>query len=143
MVGLAQRRDTGRPSIAYGRRCRQVDIEHELRVTDFALRFPACLMDRGVKVGKTEPDGVMEIGGRRCFVEVDNSAKMARAQMQQKWKRYGKVDGYILVIARSEGRMLRLIEWSEAIKNVALFTTFTRLEKGLPWRDWKGATVKI
>src|SRR5687768_9301122 len=40
VIGIVQRRDTGRPEIVYGRRCQLDQIEHEVRVADFALLFP-------------------------------------------------------------------------------------------------------
>ena len=55
-----------------------------------------------MKVGDAEPDAVMVRDGIKFFIEVDNSGKMTRKQMAAKWKRYGKVDGVILVVALTE-----------------------------------------
>src|SRR5258708_5012691 len=76
VVCIVQRRDTGRPEIAYGRWCKQDQIEHEVRVTDFGNLFKEYPMARGVKVGRTEADGVIVIDGRTCEIEIDNSGKM-------------------------------------------------------------------
>jgi hypothetical protein len=140
-----QRRNSGRPEIVYGRRCPQDQIEHEVRVTDLALRFPDSPFARGVKVGRTEADALMIRSGARCYVEVDNSGKMTTKQMEAKWKRYEGVEGFILVIAVTESRMERLRKGAEAVKNIALFTTFERLQsgRGEPWIDWYGQRTDI
>ena len=73
VVGFVMRRDTGRPETAYGRRCKLDDLEHEVRLTDFALRYPESPIERDAKVGRTEADGVITRSGQRCFIEIDNS----------------------------------------------------------------------
>jgi hypothetical protein len=144
-VGVIQRRETGRPEIVFGRRCQLDQLEHEVRVADLALVFPDCPIARGVKVGRTEADGMMIRTGRRCYIEVDNSGKMTAKQMEAKWLRYGKVDGDILVVAVTEGRMQRLRRRAELVKEFALFTTFERLHSGMPepWVDWYGNTTGL
>ncbi len=145
VVGMVQRRDTGRPEIVCGRSCKQDQIEYEVRVADLALLFRDSPMTRGVKVGRTEADGLMIRDGRRCYIEVDNSGKMTAIQMKAKWKRYDGADGFILVVAVTEGRMQRLRHGAEQVKNIALFTTFTRLQSEMPepWIDWYGNTVRV
>ncbi len=143
VIGVAQRRDTGRPEIVYGRRAPRDKLEHELRVAEFALFFKDSPMERGLKVGRAEPDGIMVIDGRRCAVEVDNSAKMSAKQMQAKWKRYEGAREFILVVAVLEERMQRLRRGAELVKDQALFTTFERLAKGEPWVDFAGKEVTI
>ncbi len=144
IVGIVQRRDTGRPEVVYGRRCQQDQIEHEVRVTDLALHFKDSPFTRGAKVGRTEADATMIRQGRPCYIEVDNSGKMTGKQMQAKWKRYEGVDGFILVVAVTEGRMQRLRRGAELVKDLALFTTFERLQC-MPeaWIDWYGKTTNI
>ena len=143
VIGVVQRRDTGRPEIAYGRPCKPAEIEHEVRVTDLELILKVRI-ERGVTVGTAEPDGMATIDGRRCAIEIDNSGKMTAKQMQQKWKRYGKFDGFILIVAVWEERMQRLILWAEAVKEIALFTTFTRLLKVTePWVDCTGQAIRL
>ena len=142
-VGVVQRRDTGRPEVVYGRRCKPDEIEHEVRVADFEVILKVRL-ERGVKVGSAEPDGMATIDGRRCAIEIDNSGKMTAKQYQQKWKLYGKFDGFILVVAVTEERMQRLIVFSEPMKEIALFTTFTRLLRvAEPWVDCAGQTIRL
>lgn len=145
MIGIVQRRDTGRPEIVYGRRCKQDEIEHEVRITDLALLFKDSPMTRNAKVGRTEADGLMIRDGQRCFIEVDNSGKMTAKQMEAKWKRYEGVDGFILVVAVTEARMQRLRRGAELVKDMALFTTFERLRSGMPepWVDGYGNSVRI
>lgn len=143
MVGIALRRDTGRPEIAYGRKCKPQELEHELRVTDFANSFKDAAISREAKVGNTEADGSMTLDGERCFLEIDNSGKMNGKQMKAKWKRYEGVKGWILVVAVTEGRMERLRRGAELVKNAALFNTFARLKEGLPWSDWYGNTADL
>ena len=145
VVGLVQRRETGRPEIVYVRRCPADTIEHEVRVTDFALLFSDCRIVRDAKVGGTEADALMIRGGERCYVEIDNSGKMTAKQMTAKWKRYSGVDGFILVVALTETRMERLRRGADLVKNVALFTTFARLQSGMaePWVDWYGRTARV
>jgi hypothetical protein len=140
-----QRRETGRPEIVYGRRCSANTLEHEIRVTDFALLFPDCRIVRDAKAGRTEADALMIRDGERCYVEIDNSGKMTAKQMEAKWKRYADVEGFILVVAVSESRMERLRRGAELVKNVALFTTFDRLRSGMaePWIDWHGRTAEL
>lgn len=145
VVGIVQRRDTGRPEVVYGRRCKLDQIEHEVRVTDFALLFPDSPISRSAEVGRTEADGVMIRDGQRCYVEVDNSGKMTAKQMEAKWKRYGSVDGFILVVAVTEARMQRLRRGATLVKDVALFATFERLRSAMPepWIDWYGNTLRV
>ena len=118
-------------------------IEHEVRVADLAIYFKAYPFIRGTKVGRAEPDAVMNHNGRRCYIEIDNTGKMTQQQMTAKWKRYGDVDGFILVVAMTEGRMQRLIKGAELVKDFALFTTFDRLRSGKPWVAYDGNTVEI
>jgi len=145
VIGIVQRRDTGRPEVVYGRRCKQDQIEHEVRVTDFALIFKDSPISRDAKAGRTEADGIMIRDGDRCYIEIDNSGKMTARQMESKWQRYQGVVGYILVVAVTESRMQRLRKGADLVKDIALFTTFERLGSELSeaWTDWYGNTVRI
>jgi len=137
------RRDAGRPEVVYGRRCKLDNLEHEVMVAEFEILIGERL-ERGVAAGKTIPDGSFTRDGERFHVEVDNSGKMTARQMADKWKRYGRVDGYILVVAQTEGRMQGLRQGATAVSEVALFSTFDRLRKaGEPWIDCAGNTVRI
>lgn len=139
-------RDGGRPSLIYGRRCPADKIAHEVAVTRFALLFENARFIRGERVGRAVPDLTMIWDGRRCHVEIDHSENMIATQMNEKWDRYGSVsDAFILVVCRSEGRMQRVIQGAERVKDVALFTTFDRLCSGMvePWIDRAGNAVGI
>lgn len=132
--------------MVYGRRSRQSDLEHELRVTDFSEFFIGCPFSRDAKVGTTTADALLPIRGQVCYVEIDNTGNMSRAQMTAKWKRYPRdLKGFILVVAMTESRMERLRTWegSELVKDVALYSTPERLRAGRPWTDWYGKTVVI
>lgn len=146
MIGIVQRRETGRPEHAYSeRRCSPDEIEHEVRVTDVAFHFADAPASRGETVNRAAPDLILRIDGRRCYVEVDNSQKMTARQMQEKWERYGTLSDreFILVVCRTTGRLERLRAGAEAVKEWALFTTFDRLRAGHPWVDWYGNTVVV
>lgn len=101
--------------------------------------------ERGAKVGRTEADAAMIRDEERCYIEVDNSGKMSAKQMRAKWRRYQGVEGFILVVAVTEGRMQRLRKDAELVKDQALFTTFGRLNASVPepWIDWYGNTTAI
>lgn len=146
MIGVVQRRETGRPEHAYSqRRCPPDEIEHELRVTDVALHFADAPPSRGETVNRATPDLILRIAGRRCYVEVDNSQKMTAQMMKLKWERYGTLSDreFILVVCHTAGRLERLRTGAEAVKDWALFTTFDRLRAGDPWVDWYGNTVVV
>lgn len=147
VVGIVQRRDTGRPELAYGRRCPSDQLEHEIRVTDFALLFPKCRIVRDANVGRTVADGLMMLDGRRLFIEIDNSGKMNVRQLEAKWRRYSEAGGKfnVLVVAVTEGRMQRIRRGAELMKNVAFFTTFDRLRSGMaePWLDFEGSSTDL
>jgi hypothetical protein len=146
VVGVVQRRDTGRPELLYGRPFPRGMEEHEVRVTDLALYFLKYPFSREAKVGRTHADAVMTLeGGRRCFIEVDNSENMTAKQMTAKWRRYEGTEGDILVVCVTEGRMQRLRAGAELVKDRALFTTFARLQSAMtePWVDWFGNTVRL
>jgi hypothetical protein len=145
VVGVVQRRDTGRPELLYGRPFPRGMEEHEVRVTDLALYFRDYPFSRDARVGRTVADAVVTLRGKRCYVEVDNSENMTAKQMTAKWRRYQGTEGDILVVAVTEGRMQRLRAGAELVKDRALFTTFARLHSATaePWADWYGKTVQL
>lgn len=129
VVGIVQRRDTGRPEIVYGRRCPSDLVLHQVLLTELALFFPESPFTPDAKVGRTEADAVVVREGKTCFVELDHSGKMTDRQMQAKWKRYGRLadDQVILVVAMTEERMQRLRKGAGLVRDWVLFTTFDRL----------------
>lgn len=87
VVGVVQRRDTGRPEVVHGRRCKQTEVEHEVIVAEFEV-LTNIRLERSKKRARTEPDGTGETEGNKVSVEIDNSGKMTvRKQMEAKWKR--------------------------------------------------------
>ena len=143
VVGVVQRRDTGRPEIAHGRRCKPTEVEHEVMVCEFEV-LTGFRLERSRKRGKTEPDGTGEAYGIPFSLEVDNTGKMTRKQMQAKWRKYQGVQGFVFVVATDESRMQRLREWACEFQDVGLlFSTFDRIRHGRPWVDWSGKTLKL
>ena len=135
---------TGRPELVYGRRSNVFQLEHEVRLTE-AEYLLKVRFTRSVPVGRTYADGFFVRNGNKFWVEVDNETMTAK-QMRKKWLRYGKVDGYILVICETKARLRLLIRTAEQVKTVALFTRFrwlqsTRIEE--PWIDWEGNRVQV
>ena len=135
---------TGRPEVVYGRQCREEEMEHEVLITEAELLLDVRFA-RNVAVGKTIADAFFVRDGNRFWVEVDNQT-MPPKQMRDKWLRYGKVDGYILVICHTKSRLRRLFRTAEQVKSVALFTRFRWLRSMRvkePWIDWDGKRVRI
>jgi hypothetical protein len=145
VAGAFFEKGTGRPQIAYGRRCKPAEVEHEVRVAELELRyFRDTPFERDVKVGKANPDAVMERDGIRYAIEVDHSGKMTAQQMEAKWKRYVGTGVFILVVCRRESRMQRLRAGASLVKDRAFFTTWERLESDAePWVDFHGHTIKV
>ena len=83
--------------MVYGRRGPADKIEHEVGITEFAVRYPDAEFSRDGRVGRAIPDLMMIWQGRTCFVEIDLSENMATAtQMAEKWNRYGDViEGFV------------------------------------------------
>lgn len=146
VIGVVQRKDTGRPEIAYGRRCKADQILHQVMLAEMALMYRDSPFTPDVKVGRTEADAAMVREGRTCFIELDNSGKMTARQMQAKWERYGRLgdDQVILVVTMSEGRMERIRKGAEAVRDWIFVTTFDRLRNAeKPWVDFAGNSIRI
>ena len=47
---FAQRRESGRPEIVYGKKCKQRMVEHQIRIADLALHFFQHTFEESVKV---------------------------------------------------------------------------------------------
>ena len=101
--------ETGRPELVYGKRTKEFELEHEVLITEAELVLNERFQ-RNVPVGKAIADGMFIRRGAKLFVEVDNE-HMSPKQMREKWGRYGNsVDGFILLICRTTGRMRRLMK---------------------------------
>ena len=137
-------RDTGRPQLVYGKRCKDDEIEHEIFITEFELLIAGTLQ-RNVPIGKTTADGMFIREGTRFFVEVDNET-MTPKQMREKWVRYEKIDGFILLVCRTRGRLKRLMRSAERVKKFILFSRFEWLQmKNVKekWIDGYGKRAEI
>lgn len=126
----------------YGPPCRQDLLEHQVWVTEAELLLGVEL-ERNVAVGKTVTDGMFCKDGHRFAVEVDNAGKQSRRQYQDKWTKFGRFDGFILVLCHTDVRMRTLVRWAGPQKEACLFNTFARLRDGQLWADWTGATVEV
>lgn len=128
---------TGRPELVYGKRSKEDEIEHEVLITEAELLVGGSFQ-RNVPVGKTIADAMLIRDGVRLYVEVDNESMPAK-QMREKWVRYEKIEGYILLICRTKGRLKRLMRSAERVKNVVLFSRFDWLRRKFvkeKWIDW-------
>jgi hypothetical protein len=138
-------RGTGRPQYVYsGHRCKVDILGHEIWITEFHLLHPGVPFRRSVPVGKTIADAMMEKNNAKFFIEVD-TGKMDSRQIETKWRRYAGVKDFVLVVALSERRMQWFRRHCDRVKNIALFSTFSRLESGQPepWQDAFGQSTAI
>lgn len=136
VAGVVQRKDGGRPEIAYGRRAK--DLEHAVQITELELLIGR--IELPVKCGKAEPDGMFQGDA----VELDFSGKENKKQWQGKLAKYPREETWILVVAMSEARMQRLRAWSESLKDWMVFSTFDRLRAGgQAWVDCQGNVTAL
>lgn len=136
--------ETGRPELVYGKRCKPDEIDHEVLITEFELLVGAT-MQRNVSAGKAIADGMFVRDGIRFFVEVDNET-MTSKQMREKWIRYGDIDGLLLLVCRTKGRLKRLMRSAERVKKVLLCSRFAWLRmKNVKekWIDWYGKRAAL
>src|SRR2546421_110002 len=66
IAGIVQRRESGRPEIVYGKKTRDIQLEHDIRITDLANIFKDSVLQRNVKVGDTWADAFMIREGTQC-----------------------------------------------------------------------------
>lgn len=136
--------ETGRPELVYGKPSQVSTLEHEVLITETELLLGE-LFQRNVPVGKAIADGMLMRRGAKLFVEVDND-HMSPTQMREKWKRYGNVDGFILLVCHSTSRLRRLIQSAEQVKHVIFFSRIAWLRKRCvreKWIDWYGKRAEI
>ncbi len=127
-------KETGRPELVYGKRCREDELEHEVLITEFELLMDD-LLTRNAPVGKTIADGLLTREGYRFFVEVDNET-MTVKQMKEKWIRYDGAKGFILLICRTSGRLKRLFRSAARVKSQIFFSRFDWLRLKNVKRKW-------
>jgi hypothetical protein len=100
------------------------------------------VFERRVRVGKAVADGMFCRAGVTFYVEVDHSQNMTRAQLRDKWARYGKFSGLILVICHSKGRLRSLLRDARETRIRAVFTTFRMLAWRRNRRVWIDRDLK-
>lgn len=137
-------KETGRPELVYGKHTKEFALEHEVLITEAELLLGESIQ-RNVPIGKAIADGMLIRKGARLYVEVDNE-HMTPSQMREKWIHYGSVDGFILLICLTTGRMRRLMRSAERVKNVIFFSrvAWLRMENVREkWIDWYGKRAEI
>ena len=142
--GIVLLNATGRPEFVYGKASKEGELEHEVLITEAELLLGGPFQ-RNVRVGKTTADGFLIRDGNRMYVEIDNES-MSEKQMREKWVRYEEIDGFILVICRTKGRLKRLVRSAEKVKAVVLFSRFDWLRMKTvreKWVDWFGKRAEI
>lgn len=135
---------TGRPELVYGKKCREEELEHEALITEAEILIGAPFL-RSVPVGKTVADAKTIREGIDLYLEVDNES-MTATQMRDKWERYEGIDGFILLVCRSKGRLRRLIKGAQPVKRIILFSRFKWLRLkhvNKRWVDWKGNRIDL
>ena len=113
---------TGRPEYVYGKRSKDSDLEHEVLITEAELLLGGRF-ERSVPNGKAIADGLLIRKGAKLFIEVDNET-MPIPQMREKWLKYGDIDGFILLICRTTGRLRRLMKSASRVKHLIFFSRF-------------------
>jgi len=94
---------------------------------------------------KIRADAEMKLGGELFYVELDTASETL-AQYRRRQRAYKNVRSYLLFVTLSEDRMQNLIEDSDAIKTIALFTTLDATladPHGEVWIDYEGNRVAI
>ncbi|MFL5328602.1 MAG: hypothetical protein ACJ8C4_06775 [Gemmataceae bacterium] len=143
MRGVVLLRGHGRSELVFGQPCKESELEHEVLVTEAELLLGP--LERGVRVGRAIADGLLTRGKNRFYVEVDNHT-LTTKQMREKWREYGKVDGFILVICHSKARLRRLMRGASAVRDAALFALFRWLRYRNVrerWVDWTFARASV
>lgn len=144
VAGILLLNDIGRPTIIYGPDCDK--LSHSVFVTDIAIALKAWI-DPGVKFGRTVCDGLILKGGAkgtRVHLEADHSMKETKDQWQQKLAKFPeKSDDFVLVVTHTQGRKVRLAEWSASRKDLLLFATLDDLRHGRPAVDCGGRPAAL
>ena len=120
--------------MVYGKPSKGSDLKHEVLITEAELLLGE-LFERDVPVGKTIADGLLIRKGAKLFIEVDNET-MPIPQMREKWLKYGDIDGFILLICRTTGRLRRLMKSSDRVKHLIFFSRFDWLRMANVREKW-------
>lgn len=125
-------------------------LRHEKLLTDMLLAMGDIEICRGYEVNSdVEPDAELWINGRHFYVEMDTGT-MSHWHLKRKWiKRYSRViervrtgsKEFLLVVCVTERRLKGLIERSEPVREIALYSTVERVMNnpwGKVWLDGNG-----
>ena len=140
---------TGHPETVYcnGWKPKSDHLRHELLLTDFLLCYPEFAVVRGWLVNqRIRPDAEMRNGETKLNVELDTGKQTYRMVQRRQKEAYADEQDLLLYVTLTERRMAGLIQHSEAVKDIALFTTLERVQAdpdGEIWVDWFGGTSAI
>ncbi len=126
-------------------------LRHEILLTDVLMAMNDIEVRRGYEVDKdVQPDAEIWIGKRHFYMEMDTGT-MSHWHVKRKWaKRYMRViqrvrEGspeFLLVVCVTERRLKGLVERSEPVKDIALYSTVERVMSD-PWgKVWLDANGK-
>lgn len=145
---MIQTKAYGRPQYVYSRKGtpKKKDLAHAVMCLEIELRMKRRV-ELGVRFGNTVCDGLLIINGVRYHLEADYSGKECRKQwLCDKIDKYPDQGGspreFVLVVAMSQARMGRLIEWTRGTP-AAGYTLFATLAGLGTWIDCTGRTVKL
>ena len=134
----------GRPLDVYGWR-RVQHLEHEIEITDMALRYREGEWVRD-KTGPERADAILTLGGRRYCVEMDTGKMSVRAAINRLLKAYLNYEGLVLFVTSSQTRLEAIKNGLEELAHVVLYTTLGKILEdphGMIWRDFHGELTLI
>lgn len=158
VVGEVMLGDSGRPRKVFcnGWWPKLDNLAHEVWVTYCVFPYlDQCTeVRRGYKTDRRiRADAELEMDGRMYSMELDSEhMDYEYRKLERRWVRYGEINaakgmlGYVLVVTSSDEHMNRTIDHSEAVGDVALFTTIDRVISdpfGMIWRDVGGEQTFI
>jgi hypothetical protein len=140
----------GRPEHVYcrGSRVKGDNLLHEVYLSRLCFRMHADTVRRGLEEVDRylRPDAELVIGGRRFLLEFDRGTMSYEEIVHRRFSRYRSCNDLVLWVCSTDTRMEGLRRRSEAIREVALFTS---LEAALRdphapiWIDFDGAKVAL
>ena len=136
--------DEGRPTSVFGI-WRPKALEHDNGVTEFAMCYRHFYWIRRNELERN-CDGIVFIEDEKFLVEFDNDS-MSYSRVAARWKKsYLDCEDKLLVVTRSESRLRGMVEASEAVKEIALFTVLEECQldpHGPVWQDVDGNAYSI
>lgn len=121
-------------------------LRHDILLTDFLLCYPEARVVRGWEVDpRLRPDATMSLDGQDFHIELDTGSESYR-KVRERQTVYAGVKELVLYVTQSDRRLEGLLRQSEAIKEMALFTTLRQVlaePHGDIWRDWFGNRTGI